>query len=232
MNTIQKLPVISSAEELIALVEDIGFIPFFDCGIEGFSVEAVTAPGRWFVDGVDGPWEWKSSFVQSGMAYGKLFRKKTVFMNRKWYGILSCYRRDGYDLEGMYEDGLINHSALAIAEALEIGSLVSAELRRVTGYSSTRKNDQPAGKSFDQLITDLQMLSFVTVSAFEQAIDRKGRPFGWGLARYILSDQRFSEEIEAAEARYTSEQAKKLLGERVSELFPNEPFKNIERFIK
>ena len=102
MLTVNELPVISSSKELAQLVDEIGFIPFFDCGIPGFSIKAVCDPGHWFRDGVDGPWEWKTG---AGFAYAKLLRGKAVFISPEWYGIFACYRRDGYDFEACTRTG-------------------------------------------------------------------------------------------------------------------------------
>ncbi len=231
MKPIAAYPKIGSAQELISLVEEVGMLPFFNSGIEGFCLEALTDPGHWFVDDVDGPWEWKGTFLQTGMAYGKLFKKKAVFMTREWYGILACYRRDGYDFEGMYEDGFVPHGGKYIVEALEGGSMVSTELRRITGFTPNN-DDAPIGKDFDSIVTTLQMQTFISTSAFEQPVDRHGRPFGWGLARYALSDLRFRDEITRAEERYSPQEAKTLIEEHVARLCPSASVKQIERFTR
>ena len=41
MLTVDKLPKVSSAAELEAVINEIGFIPFFNCGLPGFSVKAI-----------------------------------------------------------------------------------------------------------------------------------------------------------------------------------------------
>ncbi len=48
-----------SADDLIATVEQYGFLPFFRNEIPGFSVEELCPPELWFADDADGPWEWK-----------------------------------------------------------------------------------------------------------------------------------------------------------------------------
>ena len=50
-----KLPEIRSAEELQALVQRIGFLPFFKHEIPGFSVEECCPRELWFAEDVDGP---------------------------------------------------------------------------------------------------------------------------------------------------------------------------------
>ena len=45
-----------SADDLIAAVEQYGFLPFFRNEIHGFSIEELCPPELWFADDVDGPW--------------------------------------------------------------------------------------------------------------------------------------------------------------------------------
>lgn len=231
------LPTVSSKEELKELIDRIGFLPFFRCGINGFSLKDAADPSIWFVEGVEGPWEWK---CDAGV-YGKLFRGKAVFMTPEWYAILACYRRDGYDAEGMYEDGLLPHEALHIMAELEKGyapgaalagagsfhglGVLSTDLRARTGMT-----DKASG--FDNFINVLQMKCFVLPTSFEYAIDRHGRPYGWGLARYSLSDAKYGRLIEAAEAKYTPAEAKALLIKHVIEICPNVTEKQAERLIR
>ena len=219
--TIFDIPTISNKEQLRSTVASLGFLPFFPCGIEGFSLREHVDPAVWFVEGVDGPWEWKAEVG----VYGKLFRGKAVFMTPEWYGVTACYRRDGYDFEGMYEDGFLPHACLPIMNELEKGSLVSTELRRRTGLDEK-------GSGFDGLINTLQMKCFVLPSSFEYALDRWGRPYGWGLARYSDADRLYGEYIVKAEAKYTPAEAKELLIARVLELCPNASKKQAERLIR
>lgn len=228
---------ISSREQLRSVVEEMGFLPFFLSGIKGFSLKEHIDPAVWFVDGVEGPWEWKTDVG----VYGKLLRGKAVFMTPEWYSIFACYRRDGYDAEGMYEDGLLPHEALHILDELAKGyapgaslagagsfmglGVLSTDLRARTGMT-----DKSSG--FDGFMNDLQMKCFVIPSSFEYAIDRHGRPYGWGLARYSLSDVKYGKLIEEAEAKYSPAEAKAMLIRRVMELCPGATEKQAERLIR
>ena len=44
-----------SSDDLIAAVEQYGFLPFFRNEIHGFSVEELCSPKLWFADDADGP---------------------------------------------------------------------------------------------------------------------------------------------------------------------------------
>ena len=73
---------ITSPEELINAVQRLGALPFFRCCVPGFSLDEMTPRSLWFVEGVEGPWEWKSPAVNSGKCvYGKFFRGKTGYFS-------------------------------------------------------------------------------------------------------------------------------------------------------
>ena len=77
---------IRSAADIVALTNEWGFLPFFENGIPGFSVEELTPKELWFASDVDGPWEWKGPVIRaSGCAYGKFFGGKAVFISREWF---------------------------------------------------------------------------------------------------------------------------------------------------
>ena len=80
-------------QELAALIGEIGFLPFFPNRITGFSVAECTPSGLWFVDGVDGPWEWKGPVIRSlHCAYGKFFQGKAGYVSKEWFPLLSKWR--------------------------------------------------------------------------------------------------------------------------------------------
>ena len=221
-----RLPRITNEKELAALVNEIGFLPFFRCNIPGFSLEECTPPGYWFADGVDGPWEWKGYVLDGTIAYGKLFRRRAGFVSRAWLPTLCNYRRDGYDFEGFYEDGLALYKSKTIVEELSRGACVSTELKKRCGYQKGGE------KGFDGVITLLEMQTFVTIRAFEYARDRYGRPYGWGLARYALMESVFGEEtVNAADGTPPKESFAQMAA-HLSALWPETPRKQIELLLK
>ena len=177
-------PKIHNATELETLVQQMGFLPFFACAVPNFSIEEFTPSRYWFVDGVDGPWEWRMELARrSVVAYGKLFAKKAGLVSREWY--LANYRRNGYDFDARYEDGLAGHREKRVMDVLlREGPTLSKDLKRLAGFGSGGL------KGFDTVITNLQMQTYVTVHSFEYAHDKYGRPYGWGVARYEQKSRR------------------------------------------
>lgn len=186
-----RLPPLKSKQDVEKLVQQTGFLPFFRNEIPGFSVEELTPPDYWFVDGVEGPWEWKEQITGEGkIAYGKLFRKRAGYVSLDWYPDLCNFRRNGYDFEGFFEDGFAPYKSREIVEALEKnGPMLSKALKETLGYVRGGK------KGFDAAITLLQMQTFVAIDDFVYQRDRFGRPYSWGVARYCTAEQRFSETL-------------------------------------
>ena len=180
--------VIRTKEDLIGLIEKWGFVPFFKNEIKGFSIEELIDPSLWFSEN-DGPWEWKGPVIrETGCAYGKFFRGKAVFISRDWICDFANWRRDGYDHDARYDDGLANYNDRQVCEVLENhSSLLSKNLKELSGFGRNGK------KGFDGIITRLQMQGYVTTTDFEYMKDKKGKVYGWGVARYATFEQQFGE---------------------------------------
>ncbi len=182
-----RLRKLQRAEDIIALTEEVGFLPFFGNHIPGFSVEECCPRQLWFADGVDGPWEWKGPIVRSGRcAYGKFFGGKAGFVSREWLPDFANFRRNGYDFDARYDDGLASRKDKAIVDTVqEHGSLLSRELKDICNY---RKG---GNKGFDTVITRLQMQTYLVISDFVYRKDKFGQPYGWGVAKYATPEALF-----------------------------------------
>lgn len=125
-----------SADDLIAAVEQYGFLPFFRNEIHGFSIEELCPPELWFADDVDGPWEWKGPAARSGKClYGKLFNKKAGFVSREWIPDFANFRRDGYDFDARWDDGLASYKDKELYEAIDgEGGMLSKRLKEALNY--------------------------------------------------------------------------------------------------
>ena len=214
---------IDGVEALEAAAEEYGLLPFFSCGVPGYSVEDLTPARFWFADGVDGPWEWRMEAARRhNSAYAKLFAGKAGFCSREYYAELANYRRGGYDFDARWEDGLANHRDRQIIDALnKYGPLLTRELKRAAGVE----------KGFETCLTRLQMQCYITVYDFEYLRDRHGVPYGWGMARYALSEAVFGDLPRAAYFRKPSESFALLL-KRLRELNPAAGEKALIRLIK
>ena len=178
---------VRSPADIVTLTAELGFLPFFAGEIPGFSVEECCPPELWFSEEADGPWEWKGPAARSGQCvYGKFFGGKAGFISKEWFPDFANLRRDGYDFDARYEDGLAARKDKEVYDTLtEHGTLLSKELKRLCNY---RKG---GNRGFDTVITRLQMQTYVTIGDFVYLQDKFGRTYGWGVAQYTTPEVQF-----------------------------------------
>ncbi|MCR5523515.1 MAG: hypothetical protein K6F64_07755 [Clostridia bacterium] len=170
---------IETKEDLIKAVNDFGFVPLFSNLIRGFSVEEHVSPSAWF-SAEEGVWEWKGPVIrETGCAYGKFFEKKAVFVSREWFPDFANYRRDGYDFDARFDDGLASFRDKTLYELVaETAPSLSKRIKSKGGYG---KNGR---KGFDTVMTRLQAECYVIISDFIYELDKTGKTYGWGVAEY------------------------------------------------
>lgn len=219
---------IHNADELEALAQRMGLLPFFACGIPGFSIEDFTPSQFWFEEGVDGPWEWRMEVARRGaMAYGKLFNKKAGLVSREWYPDLANYRRDGYDFDARYEDGLASYKEKCIMDVLlREGPTLSKDLKKAAGFGGGGM------KGFDTAITRLQMQTYVTVHSFEYSKDKHGKPYGWGVARYAVAEDVLGAEVTRSAYHRDPAESKARLLAHLQTLCPQASPADLEKLIR
>ncbi|UQZ91159.1 hypothetical protein C4J81_04215 [Deltaproteobacteria bacterium Smac51] len=214
---------IRSMPELEALIDEIGFLPFFANEISRFSIEERISPKLWFAGNVDGPWEWKGPIIRNGRcAYGKLFQKKAGFVSLDWLPHLVNYRRDGYDFKDRYDDGLASYLDRQIYDTLvKHGHLRSTDLKRICG----------APKGFDTSLTRLQMQTYITISDFLYAQDKYGMPYGWGIAQYETLESLYSVELVTSSYDEDPEESGRLIFEHLKGLCPKATESQLKKII-
>ena len=182
-----RLRELRSPEDIVALTAELGFLPFFAGEIPGFSVEECCPPELWFSVEADGPWEWKGPAARSGQCvYGKFFSGKAGFISKEWFPDFANLRRDGYDFDARYEDGLAARKDKEVYDMIvEHGALLSKKLKRLCNY---RKG---GNRGFDTVITRLQMQTYVTIGDFVYMQDKYGQTYGWGVAQYTTPETQF-----------------------------------------
>ena len=217
---------LKSAEDIISLVKETGFLPFFKNGIEGFSVEECTPRELWFTE-ADGPWEWKGPIARSGeCVYGKFFRGKAGFVSLDMFPDLANYRRDGYDFDARYDDGLAALKDKTVYDVIDQnGEILSKKIKSLLNY----KKD--GNKGFDSIITRLQMQTYINVADFVYMRDKNGAQYGWGVAVYTTPEHSFGK-LAASAYRTDPSKSKELVIKRLREVLPRADECEILRLIK
>lgn len=220
-------PWICSAEELAALVEEAGFLPFFQNEIEGFSIEEHTPPELWWGGEQWGPWDWKGPVIQSARcAYGKFYRGKAMYISSKFFPDFCNLRRNGYDYDARMDEGLVRRSDMAVMQALsETPLLISRDLKARTCFSKESR------AAFDGIMTHLQMTGYVNIADFSYPLDRKGKPYGWGLAVYTTPEAFFGEQFRERVYQRSPEGSAKVLTDHLEKLLPKASLSQIARIV-
>ena len=215
-----------SAEDIVALVKEIGFLPFFRNNIEGFSVEECTPRELWFT-GEEGPWEWKGPIARGcECVYGKFFRGKAGFVSLDMFPDLANYRRDGYDFDARYDDGLAALKDKTVYDAIEQnGAILSKKLKGLLNY----KKD--GNKGFDSIITRLQMQTYINIADFMYMTDKHGNQYGWGVAVYTTPEHYFGK-LASSAYRTDPADSKERVIKRLREVLPYVSEDEITRLIK
>ena len=176
---------IRSWQELVRWIDEIGFLPLFQNEIAGFSAEERTAAcGWWSGDPEQDPWEWRQHIARSGqVAYGKFFGRKAGFISKTWFPHFANWRRDGYDFDSRWDEGLASLRQKRIMDQFTVrDELYSFELKRLAGFGGAGE------KNFEGTVTDLQMGGYLLIRDFRQRCNKKGQPYGWPISVYAMPE--------------------------------------------
>jgi hypothetical protein len=220
---------IKTSGELSDFINEIGFLPLFKNNVKGFSVEEITATDSWWAGKPEeDPWEWREVIAAEGrIAYGKLFCNKAGFISKEWYPYLAAYRRDGYDFDSRYEDGLVSHRAKKIMDILSVQELLpSNELKVAAGFGKGGE------KGFEGAMAALQMQTYITVRSFQRRNNKKQEEYGWPVARYSLSEALFGEEQVRSAYSLGAAQAKEKIVAHIKSKFADASVSDIEKVIR
>ncbi len=217
-----------SAEDIVRLTQEVGFLPFFANEIGGFSVEENCPTELWFADNVDGPWEWKGPAIKSGKClYGKFFKGKAGYVSTEWFPDFANYRRDGYDFDSRCDEGLAPRKDQYLYETVAAsGELLSKDLKTLCNY---RKG---GNTGFETIITRLQMQTYLCIADFVYQQDKYEKPYGWGVAKYSTPENLFGYPMVSSAYKRSPEGSLGKILDHLSRVLPDVPYSQIERLIR
>lgn len=219
--------IIRTKDNLINAVQQMGILPLFQNSLSGFSVEEHVTPAAWFSD-EPGVWEWKGPVIQeAGCAYGKFFEKKAAFISAEWFPDFANYRRDGYDFDARFDDGLASYKDKQLFDLVDNHApVLSKTLKREGNY---RKGGTTG---FDTSMNRLQAQGYVVISNFVYMKDRYGKEYGWGVAEYSTPEKFFGEAFTNAVYQRQPEESFQRILEHLHMILPGVPDKTLRSFLK
>ena len=176
---------IQSWQELTGWVDEVGFLPLFRNGADGFSVEENTSDLCWWSDDpAQDPWKWRQLIARSGrVTYGRFFVGKAGFISRAWLPHFANWRRNGYDFDSRWDEGLAGiRQKWMMDRVAEREKLRSSELKRLAGFGREGEKD------FEGTVSGLQIEGDLVIRDFRRRINRRGLPYGWPISVYTTPE--------------------------------------------
>ncbi len=225
-------------QELVNWINEVGFLPLFANGVEGFSAEEHVSPDYWWT-GVrqEDPWEWREIIASSHqVAYGKFFDQKAGFISLEWLPYFVNYRRNGYDFDSRWEDGLANRREKKIMDLLTgrdddgdvtfpDDQILSTELKKKAGFGKGGERNYPG------IITGLQMQTYLVITDFHRRVNKRGEEYGMPVSVMLSPEAVWGyEAVTAAYYESPAESYDRIVA-RVKEQFPGADDAGIAKLI-
>ena len=81
-------------------------------------------------------------------------------------------------------------------------------------------------------MTNLQMQTYITVHSFEYARDKYGKPYGWGIARYAVTEDALGAEVTQGAYDRSPEESKAKIIQHLGILCPDVFDDDLEKLIR
>lgn len=223
-----------SPRELIEYVKRVGFLPLFGNDIPGFSVEEHTwTMGWWSVDADDDPWEWREQIARSReVAYGKFFCKKAGFISLEWLPYFANCRRDGYDFDSLYDEGLVNARSKRIMDIFADGEggwkdelIFSTEVKKLAGFG------KEGAKNFPGILTDLQMQLYLVMVDFKRRQNKRNADYGMPVSILLPPEAVWGYDAVTAAYSEPPEESARRIAEQIRSLYPAADEKAVLRMV-
>ena len=217
---------IYNSAQLIALIQELGFLPLLDSGITGYSAEELVSDDCRYVVLPDGGWDWplwkwKGPIVTEGnCVYGKFFDKKAGFISKAWWPDFYNYRRSQHPVPA---ESSIEETILLTLQ--EQGSMITRELRAACGFTGPKMRSK-----FDAYVTRLQMGCYIVTEDFVYPQDKHGREYGWGWSLLTTPEQLLGRE--ACLCQRTPEESFKRLYDHFRTILPDATERQIMKLLK
>lgn len=225
-----------TVEEAVKFINEKGFLPLFQNGIPGFSLEEHTVSEYWWSGNTEvDPWLWREIIARDGrVIYGKFFDKKAGFISREWLPRFVNYRRDGYDFDALWDDQKASGRQKKImdlfAQSHADDELYSFEIRKKAGFE--KKTGGGGEKNFEGTLTELQMQMYLCMRDFRRRRNKKGQEYGWSVAVYSTPEHLYGYDFVTSAYREAPSESGDRIFSHVSRLYPAAAEKEIKKLLK
>ena len=217
---------IHSCEQMMELIQQLGFLPLLASGISGYSAEEMADEECRYIVFPDGGWDWplwkwKGIIInESDCVYGKFFNGKAGFISRSWWPHFCNWRRSLYH---MPEDGSIE--GIIYQTLSEQDSIINRDLRAACGFSGPKMRSK-----FDDYVTRLQMATRVVTEDFVYPRDKHNREYGWGWSLLTTPERLYGKD--ACSVDYSPEESYQLMVKHLRTILPHATDKQISKLLR
>ena len=225
-------------KELIRWINEVGFLPLFANDVGGFSAEEHVSPNFWWTDDPEqDPWLWREYIARSHeVAYGKFFDKKAGFISMEWLPYFANYRREGYDFDARWQDGLANIREKNVMDFYmsedtdgntiwKTENILSTELKKMAGFG------KEGAKNYPGIITGLQMNLYLVITDFCKRRNKKDREYGLSVSVMFPPETIWGYDTVTAAYRESPRTSWERIVGRVRELYPSAGMESIVKII-
>lgn len=150
-----------------------------------------------------------------------------MYVSAKFFPDFANYRRDGYDFDARYDDGLASFYDKELYDLLSANApVMSKKLKKLGNYGKGGK------KGFDTMITRLQKQCYVITSDFRYETDRFGNAYGWGVAEYSTPEEFFGKKFTGSVYKRSPEESYERLVKHFEKILPNADITDIRKILK
>lgn len=225
-------------QELVNWINEIGFLPLFGNEVEGFSAEEHTSPDYWWTGNrQEDPWEWREIIAAGGqVAYGKFFGNKAGFISLEWLPCFANYRRNGYDFNARYQDGLASRREKEIMDffiredkdgdmVFKDERILSTDLKKAAGFGKGGE------KNYSGVVTGLQMQTYLVIRDFVRRRNKRGVEYGMAVSVLLPPESIWG--YDKVTAAYSEKPGKSWdrIFRHVKKMYPGADEKSIQRLI-
>lgn len=201
--------------DLLRLIHEVGFLPLFANSIPGFSVEERTTPDSWWTgDPESDPWEWRVILAASDeVAYGKFFQRKAGFISKEWFPAFANYRRNGYDFDALFDDGLASYRSKNVMDAFHLNERMEGDSLSVSEITERTGETERAPAL-------LQEQAYLIIGNFQQQRSKSGKPFGLPSALYVTPETKWGYDFVTGEYSVSPSQSWQKMAAQIKRAYP------------
>ena len=170
------------------------------------------------------------------MAYGRFFDKKAGFISIEWLPYFANHRRDGYDFDARWQDGLANIREKTIMDfytaedadgdtVWKTEEILSTDLKKRAGFG------KGGAKNYPGIITRLQMDLYLVITDFHRRRNKKGKGYGMPVSVMFPPETIWGYDTVTAAYRESPHTSWERIIGRVRGLYPSASVESIERLI-